>query len=192
MRSVDEQYNRPSVSHYNPKAKLLVEGAYVPCIFFYGGTFSNFVGDPITVTSNQPWAGDSPVTAGYATVEHFFQASKAHIESDHWTIAWANSAGESKSFGNMRQSFADANQPLLRQDWEAVKYDYMLLGVRAKFRQDEQFKRELLETGDIMIAEDSPTDFIWGIRDERGGFTGQNLLGKALMEVRKELRDAST
>jgi predicted NAD-dependent protein-ADP-ribosyltransferase YbiA (DUF1768 family) len=37
------------------------------------------------------------------------------------------------------------------------------------------------------LAEDSPSDFVWGCRDPQGGYGGQNLLGLALMRVRAEL-----
>ena len=63
----------------------------------------------------------------------------------------------------------------------------MLTGLRVKFAHPE-WRAELLATGVDDIAEDSPTDFIWGIRDASGGFTGRNLLGKALMRVRHEIR----
>ncbi len=38
------------------------------------------------------------------------------------------------------------------------------------------------------MAEDSPWDFEWGVRDAHGGYDGQNLLGGALILVREELR----
>ena len=37
------------------------------------------------------------------------------------------------------------------------------------------------------LAEDSPSDFVWGASDSDGGYGGQNLLGLALMRVRDEL-----
>ena len=37
------------------------------------------------------------------------------------------------------------------------------------------------------LAEDSPSDFVWGARDPDGGYGGRNLLGLALMCVRAEL-----
>jgi len=37
------------------------------------------------------------------------------------------------------------------------------------------------------LAEDSPSDFLWGARDPEGGYDGQNLLGIALMRIRDEV-----
>ena len=62
-------------------------------------------------------------------------------------------------------------------------------------KEAESFKKWLLATGERELVEASPADRIWGI-----GFTerdaganrqwwGQNLLGRALMEVRTRLRE---
>jgi len=57
-------------------------------------------------------------------------------------------------------------------------------------RQDqkiEPYRSALLLTHPHPLAEDSPSDFVWGARDRDGGYGGQNLLGLALMRVRDEL-----
>jgi N-glycosidase YbiA len=183
------------MDHYNPReATVVVDGDERPCIYFYGGPFSNFVGGPFVVNYPQPWfesdgLSTSWYSALYPTIEHFYQASKAISQHDHRVIREADHPGIAKRLGNAERSWAPgcASLPLLRDDWEDVKYRVMLNGLQAKFYSDH-FGHYLLETGDAYIAEDSPSDYIWGIRDAEGGFTGQNLLGKALMEVRKELR----
>jgi len=62
----------------------------------------------------------------------------------------------------------------------------MLWGLRGKFAL-EPYRAALLLTHPRPLAENSPTDFIWGCRDPHGGYDGQNLLGLALMRVRAEL-----
>jgi predicted NAD-dependent protein-ADP-ribosyltransferase YbiA (DUF1768 family) len=65
-----------------------------------------------------------------------------------------------------------------------------------KFGQDAALKAHLLSTGDDVLVEASPTDRIWGIgmaasnpdAKNPSKWRGQNLLGKALMEVRARLR----
>jgi hypothetical protein len=42
----------------------------------------------------------------------------------------------------------------------------------------------LLDTGEELIVEDSPTDYYWGCGQEK---TGQNQLGQILMNVRQEI-----
>jgi ribA/ribD-fused uncharacterized protein len=77
-------------------------------------------------------------------------------------------------------------QTELRPDWEQVKYQVMLCGLRGKFAL-EPYRSVLLLTHPRPLAEDSPTDFVWGCRDAHGGHNGRNLLGLALMHVREEL-----
>ena len=51
----------------------------------------------------------------------------------------------------------------------------------------EPYRSALLLTHPSPLAEDSPSDFVWGARDSDRGYGGQNLLGLALMRVRDEL-----
>ena len=62
----------------------------------------------------------------------------------------------------------------------------MLCALRGKFAL-EPYHSGLLLTHPHPLAEDSPSDFVWGARDPDGGHGGQNLLGLALMRVRDEL-----
>jgi len=62
----------------------------------------------------------------------------------------------------------------------------MLCALRGKFAL-EPYHSALLLTHPHPLAEDSPSDFIWGARDPDGGHGGENLLGLALMRVRDEL-----
>lgn len=79
--------------------------------------------------------------------------------------------------------------------WDLKKFEIVVQGNLYKFSQNEALKKELLATGERIIVEGSPYDSIWGvglkwddpkILDEKN-WRGQNLLGKALMEVRRLL-----
>ena len=69
-------------------------------------------------------------------------------------------------------------------------------GLLAKFGQNDELKRKLLETNGDILAECAVHDKVWGIglsmKDDRrfdmGEWQGQNLLGFALMMVREALR----
>jgi len=65
-----------------------------------------------------------------------------------------------------------------------VKLDVMRTGLLEKFRQHPELLDILLSTGDLPIHEDSRTDSEWGW----AGGKGKDLLGKALVSVRRELR----
>ncbi|KAG8715632.1 hypothetical protein FRC11_002184 [Ceratobasidium sp. 423] len=79
--------------------------------------------------------------------------------------------------------------------WKRERLNIVTEGSRLKFRQSEALKAQLLATGDKELVEASPFDRIWGVgfgakkapmkRDK----WGENLLGKALMAVRQELRE---
>lgn len=73
----------------------------------------------------------------------------------------------------------------LRSDWEVVKFQIMKDIVRAKFTQNKELADMLLDTGTEELQEGNTWgDRIWGVCTG----TGQNRLGKILMEVRDEIR----
>jgi ribA/ribD-fused uncharacterized protein len=72
----------------------------------------------------------------------------------------------------------------LRPDWEQVKLDIMRKAVRVKFLQHEDIREVLLGTGSATIVEHTTNDRFWG---DGGDGSGQNWLGRILMEVREEL-----
>ena len=80
--------------------------------------------------------------------------------------------------------------------WSENRYNIMVDVLKAKF-SDPKLKEILLRTGNRVIVEASPYDKIWGvgldmedpkILDEKN-WRGQNLLGKALMEVREYFKN---
>jgi ribA/ribD-fused uncharacterized protein len=111
------------------------------------------------------------------SVEHYFQACKATSRQQFDLILSCDSAASAKHAGRETD---------LRPDWEQVKFEVMLCALRGKFAL-EPYHSGLLLTHCRPLAEDSPTDFVWGCRDPDGGHGGQNLLGLALMRVREEL-----
>ena len=110
----------------------------------------------------------------WPTVEHYFQAKKA-ISSSEWVkFSKLEAPWEAKLLGKSIQ---------LRPDWESVKIKVMKDALRYKFTQHTDLREKLLATGDEVLHEDSPTDKVWGWRNN-----GLDLLGKCLMEIRQELR----
>ncbi len=80
--------------------------------------------------------------------------------------------------------------------WQCVRFGYMVYVNYLKFSQNPQFKKDLLNTGNRILVEASPVDGVWGVKlaeddplilDEKN-WNGQNLLGKALMEVRNLIK----
>ena len=81
-----------------------------------------------------------------------------------------------------------------KKKWNKIKYTIMVDVLISKFSQNKDLKKLLLETNDSILYQASPYDKIWGIglNIDNASVTdsseyGQNLLGKALMEVRSKL-----
>jgi len=135
-----------------------------------GWMFSNFSDHP-TLIDGHLWK----------TTEHYFQAMKFFGSDDAWynTIKNVDSVAASKKLGNSRDH-------KLRDDWENVKDDVMRKAVKAKVYQHLDVFNFLMSTGNQVLIEASPTDYYWGEGDLR---TGKNMLGKILMEIRKDIKD---
>lgn len=79
--------------------------------------------------------------------------------------------------------------------WDDWKYDIVVEGNRQKFQQNPELKALLLATGQKELVEASPLDRIWGVGYgkvkalENRSKWGRNLLGRALMKVREELKE---
>jgi len=117
------------------------------------------------------------------TNEHWYQANKADNLSTFRWIAEAPHPYLAMQAGRVCLKPNTSELRRLRSDWEHVKVDVMLTGLRAKFSQNPDLRAKLIATGDASIHEDSPSDMFWGVK-------GHDMLGRLLMQVRKELRDA--
>ena len=117
----------------------------------------------------------------YTTNEHFFQAMKSLNPKERQAIALAPTPGKAKRLGR---------KVSLRKDWEDIKEEVMLTGLRHKFSNPE-LRKKLLATGNEELIEGTTWhDNYWGICDcEACGGQGKNRLGKLLMQVREELAD---
>lgn len=78
-----------------------------------------------------------------------------------------------------------------RPDWDTVKFKIMRWCLRVKLAQNfDAFGRLLLATKDRPIVEQSNKDDYWGARiaPDEETLTGQNVLGRLLMELRERLK----
>lgn len=84
--------------------------------------------------------------------------------------------------------------------WNGMRQVIIYKGLLEKFRQNEDLRKALLDTGDNVLAECAVKDTIWGIglsmtdnsRHDINAWNGQNLLGYSLMLVRDELRKSNS
>lgn len=154
------------------------------------GCFSNFSPHPVHVFG-----------IDFATSEHAYQWAKTLIPEEKTrvlikTVQEMNECGEVLGTYTRPTTAGEAKREghliTRRPDWEDVRYDIMLEILRAKFRQNADARDVLLATEDAILIEGNTWhDNIWG--DCRCGVkpkcaaTGMNMLGKVLMQIRREL-----
>lgn len=113
-----------------------------------------------------------------ATVEHAFQAAKAHDPELAQRVLTAPTPTDAKRM---------ARAMPLRLDWETVKLGMMRELLRLKFAHGSALAAQLLSTGDVLLVEGNTWgDRFWGAVDGQG----HNWLGHLLMARRAELRAA--
>jgi ribA/ribD-fused uncharacterized protein len=76
----------------------------------------------------------------------------------------------------------------VKSEWASTKVARMKRTLRAKFSQHKELRGKLLRTGTTKLLERSSTDAFWGVGKSGNG---ENMLGKLLMEVRRELKEAA-
>lgn len=79
----------------------------------------------------------------------------------------------------------------LRKDWEQVKDQIMYDVCYAKFTQDPELLRKLLDTGNVELVEgNNHRDRCWGMTYDLNlhKYVGDNRLGIVLMKLRDDLR----
>lgn len=79
----------------------------------------------------------------------------------------------------------------VRPDWDSVRVGVMKACLKIKANKCEDFRRELLSTGQMPIVELSYKDKFWGAEPiNNQELHGTNALGRILMETREMLRNS--
>lgn len=147
-------------------------------VFFWGGIYSN-------------WYPCNFVVDGivYNCSEQYMMHQKALLFNDVDSaikIMATNSPRDQKAIGRKIKNY---DQKL----WDEKKYELVKTGCRAKFQQNFKLKNQIIKDNGKYIVEASPEDNIWGIGfDDYNAIKnrdkwGENLLGKLLTELAKEL-----
>lgn len=127
----------------------------------------------------------------YATAEHWMMASKARLFGDGDALAQVlgpTTPAEAKAIGRTVKDYDD-------DAWSRARFSAVLQGNVAKFGAHADLRAFLVGTGTKVLVEASPRDCIWGIGMGASNdsasipakWRGQNLLGFALMEARRQL-----
>lgn len=124
----------------------------------------------------------------YPSVEHYFQAMKAKEFKDddmYEKIIKAKTAKAVKALGKKVKGFE-------KEIWDSKKDEIMFRGIKSKFVQHPELRKQLEETGSRVIGEADARNTYWGIGTSMASekskhpskWRGQNRIGKMLMELR--------
>jgi ribA/ribD-fused uncharacterized protein len=132
----------------------------------------------------------------WATSEHAYAAQKVYGVDDelYKRIAASTDPQEAKTLGR--------TAPVIRHDWEEVKYNVMKTVVAEKFLSNSLLITALLGTGNAYLQEGTFwDDTVWGVNligtnpdgstgiiEDPLGREGKNWLGTILMELRAKIR----
>lgn len=148
-------------------------------VFFWGGPFSQWFKVDIVVDG---------VT--YNCAEQYMMAMKASFFGDAPSLSAimkSNNPRDQKALGRKIVGFDPSK-------WSERCEFFVYKANIAKFSNPE-LRKIMMETEDRLLVEASPYDKIWGIGlsendpdiEDETKWKGSNLLGKVLMEVRKDL-----
>ena len=167
--------------------KLTIDGKEYDAVFFHGpkdqnGFLSNWYMSPFEVGNIQ-----------FNSNEQYFMFRKCLFFEDLESaeaVLETKEPEDQKAIGRSLANFDKAR-------WSKVCQAFMLIGLLEKFKQNEDLKKMLLDTGDAYLVECARTDIVWACgcklnnddRFDMEKWTGKNLLGYTLMVVRSVLRE---
>ena len=134
--------------------------------FFVFSNFSSF---------QVEWRGEL-----WGTSEQAYQAAR-FMGADEKLVDAVRASKSAHEAYRIMQANRDRELP----NWKDIKSSVMLDICRHKLQQHDYVRQKLLETGDMLIVEDSPKDPYWGWGPDR---QGRNELGTIWMKLREELK----
>ncbi len=119
----------------------------------------------------------------FFNAEQYMMYQKAMLFNDEKTAARILRQSDPKKIKALGREVRGFREDV----WEDNKYQIVVQGNLLKFGSNQNLLKMLTNTGDAYLVETSPYDRIWGVGTSSANpddWNGQNLLGKALMEVR--------
>lgn len=130
----------------------------------------------------------------FNSTEQYFQYMKALTFGDNDTANYIFNTSDPAAQKRLGRHVKNYDE----RKWVKSRESIMKVACRAKFEQNPELKRVLMDTGDSILAEATPYDKKWGtgiaIWDpevaEISKWTGTNIMGNVLMKVRKYFKQA--
>lgn len=105
---------------------------------------------------------------------------RKQTEKEKEILTWAMQCPNSSLMAQLSHSLFSWQ---IVPDWNTIKLERMKNVINAKFSQNPELKRKLIETRNYLLVENSKTDSFWGCGKNK---KGKNMLGILLMNLRKE------
>ena len=141
------------------------------------GVFCNFARTPITVDG---------IT--FKSSEHLFQMMK--FKDTGVVVNMMNGiTSKGKRCYEIKKTMKSYEKEYCRADWGSMFVDAMKFCLIKKYEQSAVFREKLEASKGFYIVEDQTTmskksPDAWGVKPDGDNFTGPNLLGRLLMELR--------
>ena len=156
---------------------------------FYGGPFSQWTHCNFTIDGEH-----------YTCCEQYMMAEKARLFGDTeilQKIMNIHQPSVQKDLGKQVRGFVKEKWEEIEENGKPFCWNVVYRGNMAKFTQNPGFKEVLLNTGDTLLVEASPSDRIWGIGLGEGdpkaldkdSWQGTNWLGEVITQVREDIRN---
>lgn len=170
---------------------LTASGQRVKYVYFWGHTPSR--DGEVSASCLSQWSpeGFTVDDVRFTSAEHYMMWSKAILFGDTASAERILASGHPRD----AKTLGGRVTPFDQRTWDEHRFEIVVAGNLAKFRQHPELGAFLAGTGERVLVEASPMDRIWGIgltrEDPRAAdparWRGHNLLGFALMEVRARL-----
>ena len=129
----------------------------------------------------------------FTSSEQYFMYRKALLFKDEGAAKRILAADDCQQIQQIGRRISNYNDKV----WNGYRQLIMYEALWAKFTQNPELKKKLLDTGNEVLAEASLSDRIWGIGlrmndsqifSMKNWQDGRNLLGFTLMKVREDLK----
>lgn len=171
------------VADQNPTfEKLHISGREVDAVFFHKsdepyGFLSNWFYSPFDIQNTH-----------YTSAEQYIMHQKCLLFGDEESAK----AVLATDYPDKQQIIGRQTKGYINSIWAGSRQLIAVRGLLAKFRQNDQLQSKLLETKQSFLVECAHSDTIWACgkrlrepeRLDASKWTGQNILGFSLMEVR--------
>ena len=116
----------------------------------------------------------------FPTVEHYYQAMKFYATDARFNVILGMKNPDDARLITKTPEYK-VNR---RADFDNQKYEIMERGLRARYKQNPDAAKMLLQTGDAILLKACPVCYKCGF----GIGSGENRIGKTMMAIRRELQ----